>query len=257
MSMPPRFHLAQPLQTGATLALPPGPSRHAQVLRLQPGDPLTLFNGDGGEWAAEVSRMGRKEVQVQVGAHREVDTELPLRVTLAMGMPANERMDHLVEKATELGVHAIQPLMCERSVLRLAGERADRKREHWQAVAVSACEQSGRTRVPLVEPILSLSGWLRSLPAAAASRVLLSTAEALPLGGVDAVDGDVTVLSGPEGGLAPGEEEAARACGFVPATLGPRVLRADTAPLAVLAWWGVGALQRAHPARLTGSSSRW
>ncbi len=244
--MPPRFHLAQPLKAGDTLTLPPGPSRHAQVLRLQPGDILTLFNGEGGEWSAEVEQMGRKDVQVRVGAHRAVDTELPLRVTLAVGMPANERMDHLVEKATELGVHAIQPLMCERSVLRLSGERAERKREHWQAVAVSACEQSGRTRVPAIEPVLSLSAWLRGLPPGPASRVLLSTAEAPPLPGADAVGGEIAVLSGPEGGLAAAEEACARALGFVPATLGPRVLRADTAPLAALAWWGIGAVARSR-----------
>jgi len=235
--MPPRFFVDLPLVAGASLTLPAGASRHAQVLRLQPDDEVTLFDGAGGEWAAHIAQMGRKEVLVTVGAHRAVDPELALSVTLAIGMPANERMDDLVEKATELGVAHIQPLMCERSVLRLSGERAARKRDHWQAVAVSACEQSGRTRVPVVEPVRTLAAWLRDLPAAGPQRVLLSTAESPPL---PVAEGAVVALSGPEGGLSAAEEQAACAAGFKPASLGPRVLRADTAPLAALAVWSVG-----------------
>ncbi|MGE5866005.1 MAG: 16S rRNA (uracil(1498)-N(3))-methyltransferase [Rhizobacter sp.] len=235
----PRFFVDLPLATGVTLTLPPGASRHAQVLRLQPGDAVTLFDGHGGQWQAEVTQMGRKLVDVLVGAHDPSERELALAVTLAVGMPANERMDDLVEKATELGVACIQPLMCERSVLRLSGERAERKREHWQAVAVAACEQSGRTRVPVIEPVRSLAAWLRDLPVGEAARVVLSTAEAPPL--PMPAGRAVIALSGPEGGLAPGEEAAARAAGFVPASLGPRILRADTAPLAALAVWSLGA----------------
>ena len=234
--MPPRFFVDLPLAAGASLTLPAGASRHAQVLRLQPGDSVTLFDGGGGEWQADIAQMGRKDVQVTVGPHRAADPELALSVTLAVGMPANERMDDLVEKATELGVARIQPLVCERSVLRLSGERAERKRDHWQAVAVSACEQSGRTRVPVVEPVRTLSAWLRDLPAEGAQRVLLSTAESPPL---PMAQGAVIALSGPEGGLSAAEEQAARAARFQPASLGPRVLRADTAPLAALAVWSV------------------
>lgn len=235
----PRFFVDLALSAGAALTLPPGASRHAQVLRLQPGDGVTLFDGRGGEWSAEVSAMGRKAVDVVVGAHDPRDPELALDVTLALGMPANERMDDLVEKATELGVARIQPLVCERSVLRLSGERADRKREHWQAVAVSACEQSGRTRVPVIEPVRALPAWLRDAAPAAALRVVLSTSDAPPLPSAPA--GAVVTLSGPEGGLTVNEEAAARAAGFVPASLGPRILRADTAPLAALARWSLGA----------------
>ena len=236
--MPPRFFVDLPLAVGTVLTLPAGASRHAQVLRLQPGDAVTLFDGRGGEWQAQIAQMGRKEVIATVGMHREIDPELALSVTLAVGMPANERMDDLVEKATELGVACIQPLMCERSVLRLSGERAERKRDHWQAVAVSACEQSGRTRVPVIEPVRTLTSWLRDLPAGGPQRVLLSTADSPPL---PAADGSVIALSGPEGGLSPSEEQAALAAGFHAASLGPRVLRADTAPLAALAVWSVGA----------------
>jgi len=235
--MPPRFHVAEPLQAGLELSLPAGAARHVQVLRLQPGDELTLFNGEGGEWQARVTRMGRSEVRVQPQAHLAVERELALRVTLAVGMPANERMDGLVEKATELGVAAIQPLMTERSVLRLQGERADKKMAHWQGVAAAASEQCGRTRVPVVAPVRSLGDWLRGLPAAAGPRYVLSlrTPQPLAASGVS----QVCFLSGPEGGLSEAEEAAALAAGFVPASLGPRVLRADTAPLAALAHLGL------------------
>ncbi|MDP3086339.1 MAG: RsmE family RNA methyltransferase, partial [Rubrivivax sp.] len=131
--MPIRLYVDTPLHEGAEMSLPPGPARHAQVRRVQPGDALILFDGGGGEWPARVLAMGRSEVWVAVGANLPVDRELALAVTLAVGMPANERMDILVEKATELGVACIQPLVCERSVLRLSGERAERRREHWQA----------------------------------------------------------------------------------------------------------------------------
>jgi len=238
--MPPRLFVDQPLHAGDTLALPPGPARHVQVLRLQPGAALTLFNGAGGEWHATVTQMGRSDVSVQLGAHTDVDRELPLQVTLALGMPANERMDALVEQATELGVAVIQPLMCERSVLRLSGERAQKKVAHWQAVALSACEQSGRTRVPRVAEVCSLMPWLQSL-AADPGRWMLSLGDARPVAGVVVPLDELLCLSGPEGGLSPAEEAAARTAGFASVSLGPRVLRADTAPLALLAYLGLSA----------------
>ncbi|XAH23587.1 16S rRNA (uracil(1498)-N(3))-methyltransferase [Xylophilus sp. GW821-FHT01B05] len=234
----PRIHCPVPLATGATLALPPGPARHVQVLRFQPGDPLTLFDGQGGEYAAIVRSMGRSEVTVEIGAHDPVERESPRALHLAMGMPANERMDWLVEKATELGAASLQPLSTARTVLRLSGERADKKIAHWQAVAVAACEQSGRNRVPPLHPVRTLADWLRSLPAAPpGTRLLLSLREgAQPLTADMQPPGQaLTFLSGPEGGLAPEEEDAALAAGFLPVRLGAPVLRAETAPLAVLA----------------------
>ncbi len=242
--MPPRFHVPLPLAAGAEIDLPEGAARHVQVLRLQPGDALTLFEGRGGEWSAQVLQMGRREVRVRVGAFADVSRELPLDVTLAVGMPANERMDALVEKACELGVAAIQPLVCERSVLRLTGERAQKKVAHWQAVAVAACEQSGRTRVPAVAPVRSLAEWLAALPAAASDehRLVLSLRDATaPLA---SAGGPIVSLSGPEGGLSEAEEEAARRAGFVPVSLGARTLRADTAPLALLSFLALSASQR-------------
>lgn len=231
--MPARLYLDLPLQADTALSLPPGPARHVQVLRLQPGDEIILFNGQGGEWRASVTYMGRSEVQVQLLAHDPVDRELPHAISLAIGMPANERMDALVEKATELGVAAIQPLLTERSVLRLSGERAERRLAHWQGVAVAACEQSGRTRVPELAPVRSLADYLRDMPAAGGERRWLLSPRATQTLGT--TRGHAVFLSGPEGGLSEAEEALAARAGFVPVSLGARVLRADTAPLAVLA----------------------
>jgi 16S rRNA (uracil1498-N3)-methyltransferase len=236
--MPARLFVDRPLAADELFSLPEGAARHVQVLRLQPGSEVVLFNGAGGEWRAEVVRMGRSEVEVRVGAHDTADRELPLHVTLAIGMPANDRMDAVIEKATELGVAAIQPLVCERSVLRLAGERAQKKQAHWRGVAIGASEQSGRTRVPEIAPVLALPDWLASLQPASASdesRLLLSLRDAAALAGRPAATRVVT-LSGPEGGLAEAEEQLARAQGFQPVSLGTRTLRADTAPLALLGY---------------------
>lgn len=242
----PRFHCPGPLQTGDTIGLPAGAARHVQVLRMQPGDLITLFSGEpgSGEFAATIEHMGRSEVRVQVGAHLAVEREPKRHIHLVLGVPANDRMDWLVEKATELGVASIQPLMSERSVLRLSGERADKKRAHWQAVAVAACEQCGRNQVPLIHPVMNLPAWLAALPERHGNkpqehkeaRLLLSLrAEAQTLGLLSGGADKVTFLSGPEGGLSLAEEDAALAQHFTPVSLGPRVLRAETAGLAALA----------------------
>ena len=249
----PRFYCPVPLVSEALLDLPAGPARHVQVLRMQPGDSITLFNGRygiasdagtpghslGGEYEATITHMGRSDVQVRVGAHSAIERESGATVHLAVGMPANDRMDWLVEKATELGVASIQPLMTERSVLRLSGERADKKISHWQSVAVASCEQCGGNRVPLVHGVKTLSAWLQALPAPGSDvRSLLSLAEGASALQTFATRNEglhTTFLSGPEGGLGAAEETAALARGFVPVTLGPRVLRAETAALTALA----------------------
>lgn len=234
----PRFYCPTPLVTDALLELPAGAARHVQVLRLQPGDAITLFNGESTEeFDATVTRMGRSDVQVQVGAPRATAREPARRVHLAVGMPANDRMDWLVEKATELGVASIQPLMTERSVLRLAGERAEKKVAHWQSVAISACEQCGGNRVPTVHPMQTLTQWLKSVSAtdSATARLLLSLRDSnAPVAALPHSALPAWFLSGPEGGLSAAEEDAAMATGFVPVSLGPRVLRAETAALAAL-----------------------
>jgi 16S rRNA (uracil1498-N3)-methyltransferase len=256
----PRFYCPTPLTPGALLDLPAGAARHVQVLRLQPGDGITLFTGDSsGEFNATVTQMGRSSVQVQVGDFVATQREPGLRVHLAVGMPANERMDWLVEKATELGVASIQPLTTERSVLRLSGERADKKIAHWHSVAVAACEQCGGNQVPVIHPVKTLAQWLVSH----VEHVRTTSTDKRPLGlllslktgthGVrdtvarltadrvvpgsetSASAVDISFVSGPEGGLSPAEEQGALAAGLVPVTLGSRVLRAETAALAALA----------------------
>ena len=238
-----RLFVEQPLGAlalEAELALPPGAARHVQVLRLQPGDEVTLFDGSGDEWTAAVTAMGRSEVRVALKSRQPVDREMKRAVTLAVVMPANDRMDGIVEKACELGAVAIQPLMSERSVLRLQGDRAEKKRAHWQGVAIAAAEQCGRSKPLQVAPVKTLAQWLADLPDDAdEQRWLLSPVAAQPLSALAAKAGDVgriVVLSGPEGGLSEAEEQSARTRGFSAAKLGPRILRADTASLAVLGW---------------------
>jgi len=257
----PRFYCPAPLITGELLDLPAGAARHVQVLRLQPGSAITLFNGGpdvasspGGEFDAVVTRMGRNDVQVQVGAHHPVEREAARAVHLVVGMPANDRMDWLVEKASELGVDSLQPLMTERSVLRLSGERAEKKVAHWQSVAIAACEQCGGNRVPVIHPVLTLAAWAKAQtptvpPSSSPGQKLLlslragtqalrsavnATVNAPDLAGGQTHLGPVTFLSGPEGGLSPAEEALATSHGFAPVTLGPRVLRSETAALAAL-----------------------
>jgi 16S rRNA (uracil1498-N3)-methyltransferase len=229
----PRFFHPGPLQAQLSTLLSPAAARHAQVLRLQPQDPVQLFNGEGGEWSACIEQMGRKDVQVRVLDHLPLEREALNQVVLAVGMPANERMDWLVEKATELGVARLVPLMTERSVLRLQGERALKRQAHWQAMAHAACEQCGRNRPPVIELPQSLVPWLQLDHGHSQKRLLsLSTRGAVPPLGSP----HVTILSGPEGGLSPAEEQLAIDAGFAPWQLGPRTLRAETAALAALTW---------------------
>ena len=232
----PRFFIPGPL--AAEQALPASAARHVQVLRLQPGQEITLFNGEGGQWQARITQMGRSDVQVQLLQWQDAEREPQRRVHLAVGMPANERMDWLVEKATELGAASLWPLQTAHSVLRLSGERAEKKRLHGQAVAAAACEQCGGNRLPEIGRISELGAWLAQAPKAPLRCVLSLDAAANTLdhelARIGAQD-EVVFLSGPEGGLAPSEEAAARAAGFVPVSLGPRVLRAETAALTALA----------------------
>ena len=230
----PRIHIDSLLAAGRSVALSDNAVRHVQVLRLQPGAPLRLFDGRGGEWCAEIVSIGRRDVSARAIAHIAIEREAACAVTLALGMPANERMDDLIEKATELGVAAIQPLVTERSVLRVDGERAERKAARWQAIARAACEQCGRNRVPALARPLPLAEWLRAVPAADLRIVLSLDAAAPPLAAPPGL-ASALLLSGPEGGLSPAEMALAVQHGFTPTSLGPRVLRADTAPLAALA----------------------
>ncbi|MEY4760209.1 MAG: hypothetical protein RLZZ200_65 [Pseudomonadota bacterium] len=211
----------------------------ARVLRLGAGDALVLFDGRGGEYAATISQVDKRSVDVALGAHDAVERESPLRVTLLQGMARGERMDLIIQKATELGVHAVRPLRAQRSSVKLDASQATRKLEHWQAVAVSACEQSGRNTVPRLLPPLTVA------EACAADdcglKLMLAVDGACPLSALlreadaDTIARGITLLVGPEGGLDDAEEAAARRAGFVSTLLGPRVLRTETAPLAALA----------------------
>ena len=243
----PRFHCPLALAPGQCIALPADAVRHVQVLRLQPGAAITLFGAlnapPDSEFDARIQSIGRSQVQVLVGAAQRVSREAALSVHLAVGVPAGERMDWLVEKATELGAASIQPLITQRAVLRLQGERAVKKARHWQAVAIAACEQCGRNQAPVVHPIADLAPWLDALapPSSAALRCLLAPgAAAQSLAQLrsrlrEHAAPSVWALSGPEGGLTSQEEEAAVQKDFVAVNLGPRILRAETAPLALLA----------------------
>lgn len=233
----PRFYSPIPLVCGAEIDLPEGAVRHVQVLRLQPGDAITLFDGgaqgQGGEFEAIVLHMGRNSVRVRIDAHLALEREAARAVHLLAGITAGERMDWLVEKATELGVASITPVAAERSVLRLKGERADKKRAHWQAVAVAACEQCGRNRVPEIRALQPLAHWL------GAHRDALNYVLA-PGGAAGFADEPepkdvVHLLVGPEGGWSEVEIAAFDAAGCRPVRLGPRVLRTETAGLAAVA----------------------
>ena len=234
----PRFFCSHPLQAGLSLDLPADTSRHIQVLRLQPGATITLFDGRGGEYAACILQMGRHTVAARIDSHQALERESAVYTHVVISMPANERMDWLVEKATELGVARITPLMTAHGVLRLNAERALKRQLHWQGIAQAACAQSGRNTLPLIDVPQNWSEWLSTLAHdETQARWLLSlSAASVPLNACAEVR-RVLLLSGPEGGLSHDEEAQALERGFVAVSLGARVLRAETAPLAVLSRW--------------------
>lgn len=216
------------------MALSQDAGHHAlRVLRLRAGDGITLFTGSGGEYAARILRLNRDVVEVEVGGFSPVDRESPLRVTLAQGISTGDRMDLTIQKAVELGVAAIQPLVAERSVVRLKGDRGDARRLHWERIAVAACEQCGRNRVPVVASALA-TGEYRAPDNSL--RLLLSPEAGSGLRAVVAPEHRSVVLAaGPEAGFSPRETAFFIAEGFVPVHLGPRVLRSETAGPAALA----------------------
>ena len=220
------------------MELPADTSRHIQVLRLQPGAAITLFDGLGGEYEACILQMGRHTVAARIDSHQTLERESAVYSHIVIGMPANERMDWLVEKATELGVARITPLMTAHGVLRLNAERAHKRQLHWLGIAQAACAQSGRNTLPQIDVPQSWSAWLSTLPQDdSGSRWMLSLSAASTPLNAPAQTQPVVLLSGPEGGLSREEETQALERGFLPVRLGARVLRAETAPLAVLSLW--------------------
>jgi 16S rRNA (uracil1498-N3)-methyltransferase len=229
----PRIHCDLRLGPGAQFALAPEAAQHVgKALRLKTGDAITVFDGRGGEYDAAIQRIDKDRVDVKVGAWRDVDNEPSLRVGLIQGLPEADKMDWIIQKSVELGVAWIQPIVCDRSVVRLSGERAERREAHWRRVAVAACEQSGRNRIPEVRATLAFLNWL-AVPATA-TRWMLSPAGD-PVAGKAPTDQELELLVGPEGGLSEREQELAMQHGSEAVSLGPRILRAETAPLAALA----------------------
>jgi len=214
----------------------PAPQAHhvARVLRLAEGDALTLFNGDGSEYDAVVARMARDAVTVKISGARSAAREPALEIVLGQALSSGERMDYTVQKAVELGVAAIHPLAASRSVVRLDAARAEKRVAHWQSVAIAACEQSGRNRIPPVAPVMPLESWLGQ-GAATALRLLLSPHGETRMRDLARPDGAIVLLAGPEGGFTQEEEALARRSGCTPVRLGPRVLRTETAAVAALA----------------------
>lgn len=230
----PRFYCPFPLAVGQLVALPDEVARHAVgVLRLRSGEAVTLFNGDGREYAGVLEQRG-KGAAVLLRADSSPQRESPLRVVLAQGISSGERMDLTIQKSVELGVAAIQPLVMRRTIVKLAGEKLERRRAHWQAVAISACEQCGRNAVPQVAPIQDFATWLKDHDASARGLLLDPEAQA-GLGDLPAPSGPVTLLAGPEGGFDGYERDTAIRAGFGTVRLGPRILRTETAALAALA----------------------
>jgi 16S rRNA (uracil1498-N3)-methyltransferase len=229
-----RVFVDAPLVSGARVTLRGSAAGHViRVLRLRPGAPLTLFNGKGGEFAGRIEAARGDAVTVAVGEASATERESPLRLTLAQGVSRGERMDLVVQKATELGVSRLLPLLTERSVVRLDARQAARKLAHWRGIAIAACEQSGRNRPPEVAEPLELREFLQA-KGEDGTRLLLSPGATLGIADVPPPAGPVTVLIGPEGGLTIEEQERAVAAGFLGVRLGPRVLRTETAAIAAL-----------------------
>lgn len=231
----PRFYCPQPLAAGAVVDLPEAVAHHLFVVRMQPGDALTLFDGRGGQYRASLAEIGKKRASALVEEHQALEAELPYAVTLAQGLPEGSKMDWIIEKAVELGVAAVQPLAARRSVVRLSGERAEKRQAHWQGVIVSASEQCGRNRLAQLAPLADCERFI-ALPDAA-PRILFSPRATQSLADWARSSGPqaVTLLVGPEGGFSDDEEQAAIDGGALALSLGPRVLRTETAGLAALA----------------------
>lgn len=228
----PRIYTSQALSAGSTLALNEDASHHlARVLRFQVGNAITLFNGDGNEYAATISAIDKRHVTVSIGELTNANRESSLAIHLGIAISKGDRMDLVVQKAVELGVTTITPLLSERVEVRLQGERADKKLQHWQGIVIAACEQCARNRIPSLNPITSLHDWIDNIEAE--RKFVLHHRSETKLGDM-AKPASVALLIGPEGGLSDTEIAAAERKAFSSLRLGPRVLRTETAPLAAL-----------------------
>ncbi|KRA54862.1 16S rRNA methyltransferase [Pseudoxanthomonas sp. Root65] len=230
-----RCHVDAPLAVGASLALPETAANHlARVLRLREGDACVVFNGDGHDYDARLSTISKREVRAEIIAARSVDNESPLHVTLLQGVARGEKMDLILQKATELGVAAVVPVVAERTEVKLDAERAEKRAAHWRSVIASACEQSGRARLPTLSAPAALADAARAVGADATKLTLDPTGE-VSLATVQIAGGAVVVAIGPEGGWSPRDRDTLSAAGFIGLRLGPRILRTETAGLAAIA----------------------
>jgi 16S rRNA (uracil1498-N3)-methyltransferase len=238
----PRFFTLDALEVGATLALPEALAHHIQVLRLAQGSLITLFNGEGGEFTATLSSIEKKRVSVDVKAYAPRDVELPYALTLAQALPESSKMDWIIEKAVELGAASIIPLAAQRCVVRLSSERAAKRHAHWQAIIVAASEQSGRNRLAQLAPLSDYPQWIGQQDLH--KRIILSPRAETSLANWTRHQPPqaLTLVIGPEGGLSEQEESAAIKHGALALSMGPRILRTETAGLAALAlingMWG-------------------
>lgn len=231
----PRFYCPPPLPQSGEFNLPPDAAHHAsRVLRLREGDAVQLFDGEGHESHGVIADLSGK--QVVVGQLRQIDTnrESPLQVTLAQALSSSEKMDWVIQKATELGVAEIQPLATERSVARLSPERAAKRTEHWQQVAIAACEQCGRNVLPVIHPPLDIMVWLQQMRAEKHSKFILLPQGSVSLHSQPKPQDKAILLIGAEGGFTPAESDSALLCDFTPIRLGARVMRTETAAVAGL-----------------------
>lgn len=231
----PRFYFPHPLGIGSALVLPEQIAHHIHVLRLQPGDTVTLFNGEGGEYTASLSTLEKKRAHAEVKTFSPREAELPYALTLAQALPEGSKMDWIVEKAVELGATALQPLAAQRCVVRLSGDRAEKKQAHWQGIIHAAAEQCGRNRLPHLGEVTDFKRWIAQSDLH--RRILLSPRGTEPLSGWARHHPPqaVTVMVGPEGGFSEEEEDLACAQGALMLSMGSRVLRTETAGLAALA----------------------
>jgi 16S rRNA (uracil1498-N3)-methyltransferase len=240
----PRFHVPQPLAAGQQLELPADVAHHVNVVRMEPGDTLTLFNGDGGEYTAVLTDVQKKKAWAEIKVFDPREAELPFAVTLAQALPEGSKMDWIIEKAVELGVAGIQPLAARRCVVRLSAERAEKKLEHWNGIVVSASEQCGRNRLASVAAPQEFREWIsqqdlhkRVILTPRATKSLADWARHQPAQAL-------SIMVGPEGGFSDEEEAEALRHGVLPLSIGPRVLRTETAALAAVsilsaAWGGI------------------
>jgi 16S rRNA (uracil1498-N3)-methyltransferase len=231
----PRFYCSEPLAVGATIALPDAVAHHVHVLRLQPGNVLSLFDGDGGEYRATLASSDKRRASAVIDGHDPREAELPYQVTLAQALPEGTKMDWIIEKAVELGVTAIQPLAARRCVVRLSSERAEKKQGHWQAVIVAASEQSGRNRLAQLADLTDFDRWIGGRDMADCILLTPRASASLADWTRTTAPRPVCLMIGPEGGYTQQEEDAAIARGAVALSMGPRVLRTETAGLAALA----------------------